>query len=584
MGVMHPVLVFVIGAVLAAVLRGTARKVVLVAVPAIAFFSISRMVPGTYGEISYMGFNLVTAHVDKLSIVFLHVFTLMALIGSIYGLHNDDPAENVSAFLYVAGSVGVTLAGDYLTLFIYWELMAFASTFLVWLRRRPESTRAGFRYLLMHTLGGLVLLGGIFLRYRATGSMAFDPISPAEAGLAEYLILIGFALNAAVPPIHAWLADAYPEATVTGAVYMCAFTTKTAVYVLARGFPGFEVLAIAGAIMTLYGVGYAVVENDGRKILAYHIISQVGYMVCGVGIGTAMALNGAVAHAYAHILYKALLFMGVGAVLHMAGTSKLSELGGLYKRMPLAMLGTVIGGVAISGFPLTSGFISKSMIITGAGDAHRLVLMLMLLLASVGTFLSVGIKLPYFIWFGEDKGVKAEDPPKNMIVGMGIAAFFCIFLGVNPDYLYKMLPFPVEYHPYSAYHLSETVQILGFTGLAFFFMRKLMAPKDKTNLDVDWFYRKGIPKLMKIAHNPISPVNEWISELYRVVGYRIALTVASVSSTFDRVVIDGIVDGIAWKVRHTGDAVRKVQTGKLQQYIALAVAAFFAVLAVVANF
>jgi multicomponent Na+:H+ antiporter subunit D len=480
--------------------------------------------------------------------------------------------------------VGVTLAGDYLTLFVFWELMGVSSAFLVWLRRRPESTRAGFRYLLVHATGGVVLLAGIFLYYLHTGSFAVKQLTPGAAGLAEYLILIGFCLNAAVPPIHAWLPDAYPESTVMGGAFMCAFTTKTAVYALARVFPGFEVLAVAGAIMTLYGVGYAIIENDGRKILSFHIVSQVGYMVCGVGIGTAMAVNGAVAHAYAHILYKALLFMGVGSVLEMTGTTKLSELGGLYKRMPLAMLFTVIGGISISGFPFTSGFISKSMIISGAGAAHHLILMLMLLLASVGTFLSVGIKLPYYIWFGEDSGVEAKDPPWNMILAMGIAAFFCFFLGIYPDYLYKMLPFPVEYHPYNAYHFSETIQILGFTGLGFWVLKKKLTPEDKTNLDLDWFYRKGAALFVAFARNPISRVDNWVGEVYRTVGMAFALAAAKFWSAFDVIAIDGAVDGLAYGVRGTGDKVRRAQTGRLQQYVAVAVAAFFVILALVISY
>jgi multicomponent Na+:H+ antiporter subunit D len=480
--------------------------------------------------------------------------------------------------------VGVTLAGDYLTLFIFWELMAFSSVFLVWLRRKPASLAAGFRYLLVHVVGGLVLMGGIFLWWMHTHDLTFGPIAPENANLAAYLILIGFALNAAVPPLHSWLPDAYPESTVMGGVFMCAFTTKTAVYVLARAFPGYEVLAIGGAIMTLYGVGYAIIENDGRRILAYHIVSQVGYMVCGVGIGTALALNGAVAHAYAHILYKALLFMGVGAVLEMAGTSKLSELGGLYKRMPLAMVATVIGGISISGFPLTSGFVSKSMIVAGAGEAHHIVLLLMLLLASVGTFLSVGIKLPYFIWFGEDKGVVCKDPPKNMLVAMGIASFFCFFLGIYPDYLYRLLPFEATYHPYTAYHLSETLQILGFTGLGFYLLRKKLTPEAKLNLDLDWFYRKGAAQVVRFFRNPLSPVNDWVGEVYRTVGMRFALGAANLWTRFDVKAIDGVVDGLAAGVWGMGDKVRHVQTGRLQQYIAAAVVALFAVLAVVVSF
>ncbi|TAL16109.1 Na(+)/H(+) antiporter subunit D [bacterium] len=582
----NPALIMIVGALLALVLKGGVRKFFLVAAPLSAFYVVTTMAgmePGNYGIHNYLGFEIVTARVDKLAVVFLHVFTLMAVIGAIYALHVEDPVQHAAGFLYVAGSLGTTLAGDYLTLFCYWELMAFASTFLVWARRKPDSTAAGFRYLLMHTFGGLVLLAGIFLRYKATGSMVFDSIAPSSAGVAEYLIMAGFALNAAVVGLHAWLPDAYPEATVTGAVFMCAFTTKTAVYVLLRGFAGFEVLAIMGAAMTLYGVGYAVIENNARRILAYHIISQVGYMVCGIGIGTAMALNGAVAHAYAHILYKALLFMGVGAVLEMAGTANLNELGGLYKRMPLTMLFTVIGGIAISGFPLTSGFVSKSMIVTGAGDAHRLGLMLVLLLASVGTFLSVGVKLPYFIFFGEDSGVECKEPPKNMLVAMGIAAFFCIFIGVYPDWLYKMLPFDTEYHPYSAYHLSESIQLLAYTGLGFYLLRKLMKPKPKLNLDIDIFYRKGLSWFVGLIGKSLTPANEWVGELYKKAGYTFALAMASITSRFDVAAIDGVVDGLAHKVYETGDQVRHAQTGKLQQYMAIAVTALFLIILLAVN-
>lgn len=588
---LHPSLIFLAGAALAAVLPRGPRKAALVALPLAAFAMIEVLsvqgwgAPAAFGRLEWIGFTLTPAYVDRLSIAFLHVFTLMAFIGAIYGLHVDDRWQHVAAALYVAGSLGVTLAGDYLTLFVFWELMAFASTFLVWLRRTPESTRAGYRYLLVHVAGGLVLMAGIFLRYQATGDLAVKQILPEHADLAAYLILIGFALNAAVPPIHAWLPDAYPESTVMGGAFMCAFTTKTAVYALARVFPGYEVLMIGGAVMTLYGVGYAIIENSGRKILSYHIVSQVGYMVCGVGVGTAMALNGAVAHAYAHILYKALLFMGVGSVVQMVGHDRLSDLGGLYKRMPLAMLATVIGGISISGFPFTSGFVSKSMIVAGAGNAHHLVIMLMLLLASVGTFLSVGIKLPYFIWFGKDSGVPAKDPPANMLVGMGLAAFFCFFLGMYPHYLYRLLPFTdTAYEPYTAYHFSETVQLLGFTGLGFYLLRKKLAPEAKTNLDLDWFYRRGARAFLAFARRFVSPVNDWVGEVYRTFGMRCALGSASLWSRFDVKAVDGVVDGLAHGVRGAGEGLRRVQTGRLQQYIAMAVAALFAILAAVASY
>ncbi|MBL0700656.1 MAG: Na(+)/H(+) antiporter subunit D [Desulfosarcina sp.] len=578
----YPVIIFLIGVAVLPFLTGRLKKVFMVLVPALAFIQVLKLVPGEFGHISYLDFDLVLFKVDKLPLVFANVFTLMALIGTIYSLHVKEDGHHIAAFLYVAGSLGVTFAGDYLTLFIFWELMAVSSVFLIWYRRRKSSINAGFRYLLVHTAGGLVLLAGIFLKYQATKSMAFGPISPEGAGLAEYLIMTGFILNAAVPPIHAWLPDAYPEATVTGAVFMCAFTTKTAVYVLARAFPGFEILMILGAIMTLYGVAYAVIENDARRILAYHIVSQVGYMVCGVGIGTAMAVNGACAHAYAHIIYKALLFMGVGAVLEMTGKSKLNELGGLYKYMPMAMIFTVIGGISISGFPLTSGFVSKSMIIAAAGEHHQLIIMLMLTLASVGTFLSVGIKLPYFIWFGKDSGVKADDPPLNMIVGMSIAAFLCFFIGVYPQMLYDILPYPVHYHPYSGYHIAETIQLMAFTGLGFYLFVKKLQPEPKSNLDLDWFYRKGALLFMWVARKPVSFINDVIGEAYQTVGLRfIMLKAASFFSGFDRWGIDGVVDGMAATVIKTGDRTRNLQTGKLQHYVGFAVFILFIIIGVV---
>ena len=578
---MHPATWFLVGAFFMPVFKRMGlTKVILIAVPLIACLQI-QWLPESFGHASYLGFDLVFGKVDQLTRVFLHVFTIMALIGCIYGLHVKETGQHIAAFLYVAGSLGVTLCGDYVTLFIFWELMAVASTFLIWYRKKNRSIQAGYRYLLVHVTGGLILLAGIFLRYQNIHDLSFVRIAVEGASVADYLIMIGFMLNAAVPPIHAWLPDAYPEASVTGAVFMCAFTTKTAVYVLARAFPGFEALAILGAIMTLYGVGYAVVENDARRILAYHIVSQVGYMVCGVGIGTAMSINGACAHAYAHIIYKALLFMGAGAVLEMTGKSKLNELGGLYKRMPWAMVFTVIGGISISGFPLTSGFISKSMIIAAAGESHRNILMLMMTMASVGTFLSVGIKLPYFIWFGKDSGVQAKDAPWNMNLGMAIAAFMCFFMGVYPDYLYKMLPFPVHYHPYTAYHLSETLQLMGFTGLGFFIMVKKLKPAPKMNLDLDWFYRKGAGVFMWIASRPVNAANNWTNEVYRTVGFKLTLAFARALSWFDWEGIDWVIDGSARGVVKGGDQLRTLMTGKIQHYIGAAIAITFIVLILV---
>ena len=362
-----------------------------------------------------------------------------------------------------------------------------ASVWLIWRRRRQAAYDAGFRYLIVHALGGMLLLAGIIAHWQQTGSLAFDAFT--TTGPAFYLILVAFLINAAAPPLHAWMPDAYPEASVTGTVFLSAFTTKTAVYVLARGYPGTEILIWIGVFMTLYGVTYAFLVNDIRRLLAYHIMSQVGYMVAGVGIGTALAISGTAAHAFTHILYKALLLMGAGAVLHMTGRSRLTDLGGLYRSMPVTFLLYMVGGLSISAFPLFSGFVSKTMIIEAAAVDGRGVVFLLMMLAGVGTFMSTTLKLPYYTFLGQDAGLRPTEAPLNMRLAMGIAALLCFLIGVMPGWLYAILPYPVDYNAYTASHLLKEAQLLLFTGLAFFLLVNMLGGKNKISLDLDWFYR-----------------------------------------------------------------------------------------------
>ncbi|MBU0674068.1 MAG: Na(+)/H(+) antiporter subunit D [Proteobacteria bacterium] len=585
----HPSLVLMLGGLLLPfVPRGVIRRLYLMAVPVATFLLIYFMEHGTHGVVPFMDWSLTFGRIDSLSKVFAYIMGLMCMIGTLYGLHVDEDAQHIAAWFYVSGSLGAIFAGDYLVLFLFWELMAFASVFLVWFRRGPKSLATGYRYILVHTFGGLILLAGIVLQYKATGGdLSFGPLADAMGGhhgfsvhdmsvpsLATYLIMIGFILNAAVPPLHAWLPDAYGEATVTGAVFMCAFTTKTAIYTLARACAGMDILVPLGVVMALYGVVYAVLENDSRRLLAYHIISQVGYMVAGVGIGTQMAINGAVAHAFAHILYKGLLFMGCGSVLYMTGQSKFTELGGLYKKMPRAFIFTLIGGLSISAFPLFSGFVSKSMIIAAGFEEHILWAAFLLTLASAGTFLHTGLKVPYFIWFGKNNcsketWEKAADPPWNMQWAMGIASFLCILIGCYLPYLYNMLPFQEEAHHYAelvygSYHVSETLQILLFTALGFFLLLKKLVPDPTISVDLDWFYRMGGRGFYWLARKPIQTVDNGVGEAYRYLGLIPLMTFSRFWSWFDWNGIDGVVDGIARTVRSVGESGRFLQSGRLQ--------------------
>jgi len=564
---LHPGILLIIGAMCAPLFRGRAQQIYLVVLAAVALIDCALMTPGTYGVVKFLGYDLTFGRVDRLSLVFSYVFTIMGVIGIIYSLHVKDNVQHIAALIYIGSALGVTFAGDFLTLFIFWEFMAFSSVFLVWANKRKQSINAGFRYLLVHIFGGLCLFGGLVIHLNNTGSIAFDSMMPFQGGLAFYLILVGFILNAAVPPLGAWLPDTYPEATVTGAVFMTAFTTKSAVYVLIRGFAGTELLVWLGAIMALYGVVYAVLENDARRLLAYHIISQVGYMVCGVGLGSEMALNGASSHAFAHILYKGLLFMGAGAVIYMTGKRKLTEMGGIYKTMPITMSLYMIGGFAISAVPLFSGFVSKSMIVSAAGEAHRPAILLMLTMASAGTFLHTGLKLPYYMFFGKDSGVRAKEPPMNMLAAMGIAGFLCIFIGVFPGALYSILPFAVDYVPYSAQHVMATLGMLLFTALGFFMLLKHLDPEPTVSIDTDWFYRKGAKAFMWFVNKPVAWFEyKVVGEAYEFIIQKPIMKVAHYLRVVDTEAVDGTVNGIGKFTLAWSSVMRLIQNGQIHHY------------------
>jgi multicomponent Na+:H+ antiporter subunit D len=450
------------------------------------------MPEGKYWIIRVLDFDLIFVRADRLSMVFGYIFTIVSFIGILFALKVDDDLQHISALIYAGSALGITFAGDFVSLYVFWEILAISSTFLILARRTRASQAAAFRYILVHVFGGLCLLAGIVFYIHNSGTTEFGYIG--LGGVGSYLIFMGIALNAAIPPLHPWLQDAYPEATVTGAVFMSALTTKSAVYIMARTFPGTELLIWVGAFMTAMPIFYAVVENDIRRVLAYSLINQVGFMMCGIGIGTQLAINGSVSHAFCHILYKALLFMSAGSVLHMTGKIRCTDLGGIYKTMPLTCLFCIVGAASISAFPLFSGFVSKSMIISAAAHEKLAIIWLILQFASAGVFHHAGIKVPFFTFFSEDSGIRTKEPPLNMLLAMGTAAFLCIAIAVIPGPLYNILPYPVDYVPYTAAHVVGQLQLLMFGALAFcllilsgFYPAEMRA----INLDTDWFYRKG---------------------------------------------------------------------------------------------
>jgi multicomponent Na+:H+ antiporter subunit D len=350
------------------------------------------------------------------------------------------------------------------------------------------------RYMVVQVGSGVILLAGLVVHQYQTGSLAFGQIGIGTLG--GNLIFLAFGIKCAFPLLHNWLQDAYPEATITGTVFLSAFTTKLAVYALARGYAGTEMLIWIGATMTAFPIFYAVIENDLRRVLAYSLNNQLGFMVVGIGIGTEMALNGTAAHAFCHILYKALLFMSMGAVLLRTGKINGSQLGGLYKSMPWTTGFCIVGAASISAFPLFSGFVSKSLILTAAAENGHWITWTVLLFASAGVFHHSGIKIPYFAFFAHDSGIRVKEAPWNMLIAMALTAFLCIAIGVYPAPLYAILPFPVDFAPYTASHVITQLQLLMFSALAFaVLMRTGLYPPElrSVNLDSDWLYRRALP-------------------------------------------------------------------------------------------
>ncbi len=483
-----PGLVLILGAFLLPVVSQNIRSVLILGLPLVTLGLIWSLPDGSNGVVSLFTYELVLVRVDALSRLFATIFSIMTFAGGLYALNQKKVLELVSVFIYAGCAIGVVFTGDLISLFVFWEIMAVASTVVVLSVGSKLSYRVSLRYFLAHMFGGGLLMAGILAFILDSGSVEFSAMQPNTLG--TVLILAGFLVNAAAPPMSSWLSDAYPEASFSGTVFLSAFTTKTAVYVLLRGFPGAEILIFVGLFMIFYGIIYALLENDMRRILAYSIVNQVGFMVTGIGIGTEMAMNGVAAHAFTHIIYKALLLMSAGAVLYMTGKRKCTDLGGLFQSMPLTTICGIIGALSISSFPFTSGFISKSMISQSAADESMFVVWMLLLAASAGVFLHAGIKFPWFVFFQKDSGLRPTDPPWNMKLAMVLFAALCIGLGIWPQYLYDMLPYPVAYEPYTVAHVVKMLQLLLFSGFAFFLMLPFMKRTLTITLDFDWFYRK----------------------------------------------------------------------------------------------
>lgn len=516
-----PFLIFFLGAVLAAFSRGYLQKVIVLLTPIVSFLNFYQL-PLDYSFFhNIYGLNLELVYSDKLARLFGYLFHLAALIGVIYSLQVKDTIQHVAALAYAASAIGAVFAGDWITLFLFWEALALTSVFLIWARRTERSYRSGMRYLIMQVLSGVLLFAGALFLLKGGLPAKITALSLTDnfnqyTTIGTWLIFIAFGIKAGFPLLHTWITDSYPEATVSGSVFLSAFTTKVAIYVLARVFAGEELLVTIGLTMACFPIFFAVIENDLRRVLTYSMINQIGFMVCGIGIGTELAINGAVAHAFNDVLFKGLLMMSMGAVLYRVGHINGSHLGGLYKSMPKTTILCIIGAASISAFPLFNGFVSKAIIMGEVLHAGHTIGWLMLLFAAAGVFHHAGIKIPFFAFFAHDSGLKVKEAPINMLIAMSIGAAFCIGIGMNPQYLYQLLPFDMDYSPYDLTHVVTQLQLLFFSALAFVFLNlKGLYPPElrSTNLDSDWFLRRLFPAIYRYFKQSVQTLQTLMQKL-----------------------------------------------------------------------
>ncbi len=514
-----PALVFYVGAAFLLFSKYLPAPLILIATPTVGLINLITMENSARLNTELLSYSVELIYIDELSFLFGILFHIAALFSAIYALKITDTRQHVSAFIYVGSALGAVFSADLLSLFIFWELLAISSAYLIWVQGTRKANQAALRYLFVHVISGLILLAGAILHIHKTGSIGFIDID--LTGTAKWLILLAFGIKCGFPILHSWLPDSYPQASPTGTVFLSAFTTKVAIYVLARAFVGTEVLIYIGAAMTMFPIFYAVIENDLRRVLAYSMINQLGFMVVGIGLGTAMAMNGAISHAFNDVVFKGLLFMSMGAVLHTTGRINGSDLGGLYRKMPMTTSLCIIGAASISAFPLFSGFVSKSMILTAALDEGYVAIWFLLLFASAGVFHHAGIKIPYFAFFAHDAGLDAKDPSWNMLLAMTFAAVICIVNGCYPYLLYSLLPYPVDYRPYEWSHVVSQLQLLLFSALAFaWLIRSGTYPPElrSVNLDVDWIYRRGIKSFGSNALLVFDRTTRHLMFIFRIVA------------------------------------------------------------------
>ena len=459
---------------------GTAVAVALTALTVPWLFVVPA---GSSLPVAALGFEQVLFRVDALARPVAALFGFVAAINVLYGYGTDaDARQTAYSLLYMGAGVAAVVAGDWLTLLVSWELLAVTATVLVW-HHGGDAVRPAFRYAVYHLIGGAFLVAGIALHYTATGTFVYD--GGLTAGLPTALAVVGVGVNLGFVGLHAWLPETYPRPHVAASVVLVGFTTKVAVYALARiALDGSLTVAWLGAVMVGFGVTQAILQTDMRRLLSYHIVSQVGYMVVAVGIGTSAGLTGAFAHLTANVLYKGLLFMVAGAIVVRTGEGSLKKLGGLAREMPVTFGTFLVAALAISGVPGFSGFVSKGLVTKAVESAGAELLWWVLIVGSVGTVLSFA-KFGYYAFVRRPpEPVDAAPASRAQLAAMVVIAVPSVLFGIFPEaFLGAFAGSPGEFEPYATSELAKALAVTVAGVVAFALVKERLARVRPVDVD-----------------------------------------------------------------------------------------------------
>jgi len=419
---------------------------------------ISVRVVGQYGTLVYsmgawkppVGIGMV---LDGLTSFMLVTVNLVAFLISIFSINYMEKYTSKWKFytlflLMVAGMNGVVITGDLFNLFVFLEIASVASYALVAFGTEKQELEAAFKYAVMSSLGSVFVLLGIVFLYSCTSTLNMADMARflSEKGCGSMLMLVsimfimGFGLKSALVPFHAWLPDAHPSAPAPISAMLSGVLIKSlGVYVICRVFYNVlglsseisSILLFLGALSMVIGVFLAIGQWDFKRLLAYHSISQIGYVVLGIGLGTPLGILGGLFHLFNHSVFKSLLFLNSGAVEYATGTRDLREMGGLAEKMPVTAATSLVASMSIAGIPPFNGFWSKLIIIIAAVQAGRYGYAFWAVLASILTLASF-MKVMKYAFFDKLKGrwEKVREVPIFMKLSMGALAVMCLFGGI----------------------------------------------------------------------------------------------------------------------------------------------------------